>query len=428
MHRDEQGRRFRDEDSYRGNEGRGRFDDRDDNYRSRGYERGYEMSGQRDYGQRDYDRYEQDRYGRNSDSWNRSTMQGSFGDDPYRGQQERWSPSSEGRFSGFYGDRGYGNDYNRRYESSGYGMNQFGGQGARDWYGSGESYGRDSRSGQYGQGQYGRGQYGQSHYGSGYSPTSNDYSQGQYGQGQGQYGQGQYGQGQGQYGQGQGQYGQGQGQYGQGQYGQGQYGQGQYGQGQYGGQYGQGQYGQGHYGSGQYGSQYGQGQYGQGFGVAPGGYTPSNNNSNYGSSYGGSYGPSYGSYGQGRSGSFGSGYGSQGRNRQLRGPKGYKRSDERIREDICDRLSMQDIDSSEIEVTVSNGEVTLAGTVSDRSMKWEAEQVCDAVQGVNEINNQIRVKRMQESASGTTGSSYGSTSNDGENSTRSTSRSATGRS
>ena len=83
-----------------------------------------------------------------------------------------------------------------------------------------------------------------------------------------------------------------------------------------------------------------------------------------------------------------------GQQRGTRGPKGYKRSDERIREDVCDRLSQNwDLDASEIEVSVSGGEVTLSGTVSDREQKFRAEHIADAVRGVNEVHNQIRVRR-----------------------------------
>jgi len=48
-----------------------------------------------------------------------------------------------------------------------------------------------------------------------------------------------------------------------------------------------------------------------------------------------------------------------------RGPKNYQRSDDRIREDICERLAMDhDVDASDIEVAVAEGVVTLNGTVS----------------------------------------------------------------
>ena len=77
-----------------------------------------------------------------------------------------------------------------------------------------------------------------------------------------------------------------------------------------------------------------------------------------------------------------------------RGPKGYKRSDERIREDVCDRLSEHHgIDASDVEVAVSNAEVTLTGTVADRDLKFRIERVADAVSGVNEVHNSLRICR-----------------------------------
>jgi osmotically-inducible protein OsmY len=47
-----------------------------------------------------------------------------------------------------------------------------------------------------------------------------------------------------------------------------------------------------------------------------------------------------------------------------KGPKGYKRSDDRIREEVCECISQQGhVDASEVEVRVQGGEVTLTGTV-----------------------------------------------------------------
>jgi hypothetical protein len=78
--------------------------------------------------------------------------------------------------------------------------------------------------------------------------------------------------------------------------------------------------------------------------------------------------------------------------RIVRNPKNYKRSDERIREDICDRLSVSDeVDPGDIEVMVANGEVTLTGTVETRQMKFIAEEMADEVPGVHEVHNQLRV-------------------------------------
>lgn len=77
-----------------------------------------------------------------------------------------------------------------------------------------------------------------------------------------------------------------------------------------------------------------------------------------------------------------------------KGPKGYTRSDERIREDISDRLSdADDVDASEIEVTVSNGEVTLSGTVNDRYEKRRAEECAEQVSGVINVENRIRLSQ-----------------------------------
>ena len=77
-----------------------------------------------------------------------------------------------------------------------------------------------------------------------------------------------------------------------------------------------------------------------------------------------------------------------------RGPRGYQRSDERIREDVCERMcDCGELDASDIEVRVSNGEVTLLGSVHDRQDKRLAEDLTDQVSGVREVHNQIRVSQ-----------------------------------
>ena len=76
-----------------------------------------------------------------------------------------------------------------------------------------------------------------------------------------------------------------------------------------------------------------------------------------------------------------------------RGPKGYVRSDERIREDVSDRLEQHgEIDATDIEVRVSNGEVTLEGTVEDRRTKRLAEDIIEICPGVKQVHNRIRVQ------------------------------------
>jgi osmotically-inducible protein OsmY len=82
-----------------------------------------------------------------------------------------------------------------------------------------------------------------------------------------------------------------------------------------------------------------------------------------------------------------------------RGPKGYQRSDERIREDVCDRLCEHGaIDASDVEIQVVGCEVTLLGFVPSRWQKRLAEDVADSVSGVNEVHNQLRVTQRQPSA------------------------------
>ncbi|MGE4063592.1 MAG: BON domain-containing protein [Rhodospirillaceae bacterium] len=75
-----------------------------------------------------------------------------------------------------------------------------------------------------------------------------------------------------------------------------------------------------------------------------------------------------------------------------KGPKGYKRSDERIREDISDHLT-QDylVDATLIEVVVTDCECTLNGTVATRDEKRRAEDIAERVMGVRHVQNNLRV-------------------------------------
>lgn len=76
-----------------------------------------------------------------------------------------------------------------------------------------------------------------------------------------------------------------------------------------------------------------------------------------------------------------------------RGPKGYQRSDERIREDVSEELALAgDIDASDIEVRVSNCVVTLDGEVTTREEKRFAEDIAEAAPGVRDVHNNLRVK------------------------------------
>ena len=77
-----------------------------------------------------------------------------------------------------------------------------------------------------------------------------------------------------------------------------------------------------------------------------------------------------------------------------RGPKGYQRSDERIREDVSEELAFAgDIDATDIEVRVSNCVVMLDGEVGSREEKRLAEDIAEAAPGVRDVHNSLRVKR-----------------------------------
>ena len=77
-----------------------------------------------------------------------------------------------------------------------------------------------------------------------------------------------------------------------------------------------------------------------------------------------------------------------------RGPKGYRRSDDRIREDVCDRLTEDGrVDATDVEVVVNNSEVTLSGVVTSRGQKRYAEDIVEDVTGVREVHNNLRVSR-----------------------------------
>ena len=83
-----------------------------------------------------------------------------------------------------------------------------------------------------------------------------------------------------------------------------------------------------------------------------------------------------------------------------RGPKGYTRSDDRIREDVNDRLTDDHmLDASDIEAKVANGEVTLNGHVESREAKRRAEDIADRIAGVKHVQNNLRVKDHQTTTS-----------------------------
>jgi osmotically-inducible protein OsmY len=80
-----------------------------------------------------------------------------------------------------------------------------------------------------------------------------------------------------------------------------------------------------------------------------------------------------------------------------KGPKAYRRTDDRILEEISDRMTDDPVlDASDIEVVVANCEVTLNGFVRVRADKRLAEDLADSVSGVTHVQNNLRVGSSPE--------------------------------
>ncbi|MFP5384818.1 MAG: BON domain-containing protein [Bacteriovoracia bacterium] len=77
-----------------------------------------------------------------------------------------------------------------------------------------------------------------------------------------------------------------------------------------------------------------------------------------------------------------------------KGPKNYKKDDQRIKDDVCDTLfKSYDVDASDIDVNVEEGVVTLSGKVENRFMKRAAEDCADEVRGVVDVKNELTFER-----------------------------------
>jgi osmotically-inducible protein OsmY len=179
------------------------------------------------------------------------------------------------------------------------------------------------------------------------------------------------------------------------------------------GNFGQGDYnqprGSGQGGSGQGG--YGQGDYGQpnysygqpGYGRGGSEYSRTGSSSGVGYRGEGWREP----YGEGQQ--YGSGGSSQGQHRG-KGPKNYQRSDERVKEMLCERLHDDpEIDASDVSVSVQGGRIMLEGTVDSRRTKNAIEDVAEQL-GSLDVQNNLRVQKGGErSAMETSGRSSMST-------------------
>jgi hypothetical protein len=137
-------------------------------------------------------------------------------------------------------------------------------------------------------------------------------------------------------------------------------------------------------------------------------------NRNYGQNYGRGYGNNYYDRDYDYDNDYyGQGYGNYNWNRGRYsgvGPSGYQRSDERISEDINDRLTWHgNLDATDIQVDVNDGVATLTGSVHSRYEKRTAEDVAESVWGVNDVQNNLKIDKNNNQMQ-----NQGSTSNQQE--------------
>lgn len=84
------------------------------------------------------------------------------------------------------------------------------------------------------------------------------------------------------------------------------------------------------------------------------------------------------------------------RNFAGKGPKGYRRSDDSIYEDVCEALMRNpEVDASDIAVTVDEGIVRLKGIVHSRQEKKAAELSIERIKGVMDIHNELHLRMRQ---------------------------------
>ena len=76
-----------------------------------------------------------------------------------------------------------------------------------------------------------------------------------------------------------------------------------------------------------------------------------------------------------------------------KGPRNYRRSDERILEDLNQRLHDDPwLDASDLEISSEGGEVLLTGSVPDKFSKRRAEDLAESIRGVTSVANKLRIK------------------------------------
>ena len=82
----------------------------------------------------------------------------------------------------------------------------------------------------------------------------------------------------------------------------------------------------------------------------------------------------------------------------MRAPERVDRPDAHVEMDVSDALRhCQDLDASDIEVSVAGGDVTLEGTVPDRRSKRVAGEAVERVSGVHRVHNRLKIRHDDSS-------------------------------
>jgi osmotically-inducible protein OsmY len=74
-----------------------------------------------------------------------------------------------------------------------------------------------------------------------------------------------------------------------------------------------------------------------------------------------------------------------------RGPRWWVRSDERILDELCERIVRAGVDASELEVAVEDGEVRLHGHLTSEGERRAVIGLAEQVLGVRAIDADILV-------------------------------------
>jgi hypothetical protein len=79
-----------------------------------------------------------------------------------------------------------------------------------------------------------------------------------------------------------------------------------------------------------------------------------------------------------------------------KGPRNWRRSDEQLREEVCKVLTQDPhVDATDIDVTVEDGLVLLAGWVDSRQEKREAEDCLEHVLGIRDVRNELHLRNRK---------------------------------